>query len=105
MNDLRESSIAGKWKHEYYCRHCKAKTGHEEFMTSICLSCGTYSSGNCMCSRASREYIKDGSRRIQHHYKDGSFGYSDYYSVSGIPPAAICAIAAFILFFFFVVLP
>jgi hypothetical protein len=97
--DLRASDIASEWWHENFCLHCKAKTGHEEFMTNICLTCGTYSERNCMGYRASRRYMKDGAWVIQHRYESGTFGYSPYNIAQGLQTdTALMAIGFGILF-------
>lgn len=76
--DLRASGMNGKWWHEYYCSSCKAAVGHEEWMTQICLSCGSSVGGDRQCrnSRASRRFYDGKNWVIQHRYPDGSFGYS-----------------------------
>ena len=40
LSDKRAGRFARPWHHVRVCIHCLEVTGHEEFMTKICLSCG-----------------------------------------------------------------
>jgi hypothetical protein len=40
ISDSRAGPGAYAWKHVRVCPHCLEITGHQEFMTRICLSCG-----------------------------------------------------------------
>jgi hypothetical protein len=99
--DLKASDTASEWWHEHYCNHCKSKTGHEEFMTNICLSCGTYSERNCWEDRASRRYYNGSEWVIQHRYKNGSFGYSEYSPISGGADPVLYLVAGIVMIIFF----
>lgn len=40
LNDLTKGNNRSAWKHVRICPKCLSVTGHQEFMTGSCLSCG-----------------------------------------------------------------
>lgn len=47
------------WDHDRVCRHCLKSSTHKEFMTNICLGCGTNES-SIFKYVAIRKIVKDG---------------------------------------------
>jgi len=71
--DWRLTKNSKKWDVEYYCSLCKSATGHEEFMSYICNSCGGH--GNTRERRSYRS-IWDGSKWVtQEKYGNGEDDY------------------------------
>lgn len=58
VNVLKVTPTSGPWKHTYTCRLCRSPVGHQEFMTSICLSCGR-NMGGLPYSGAMRTIVKN----------------------------------------------
>lgn len=62
-HDLTERKVtqtSTAWSHAYFCNHCHEVTGHNEFMTKICLSCGQFNA-NLMASGAHRKVTRNGA--------------------------------------------
>ena len=62
-SDYKKTRSSTHWRHESYCRNCDSHIEHEERMTRICLSCGTYDPNLIMLTRSARE-IWDGDRWV-----------------------------------------
>lgn len=57
--DLKQSATSTAWSHIHACPLCKSPIGHQEYMTDICLSCGsTMPPGKK--SAATRKIVRDG---------------------------------------------
>ncbi len=66
LGDRRPGPGAVPWVHVRPCQNCLEKTGHEEFMTEICLSCGGEGvPGN----GATRQIFYRGQWRAQMRYR------------------------------------
>lgn len=40
LGDLLRGPSATAWRHRYVCTECNTPTGHQEYMTRICRTCG-----------------------------------------------------------------
>ena len=67
-NDRRLCDLSSPWKSEKYCPSCFEATTHDERMTDICLSCGSYNRNMILKSRAFRQIYYKGEWRVQRSY-------------------------------------
>lgn len=68
--DYTKSKLSTEWQTEdYYCYHCKKSTGHSEYMSDICNSCGSFST-QVRFGRVYRKIYLNGKWRFQVRYKD-----------------------------------
>ena len=72
LGDRRPGSGAEPWVHVRPCPICLEKTGHQEFMTEICLSCGGEMK-TLPCDAATRRIFYCGQWRAQMRYRGDDY--------------------------------
>lgn len=70
--DYTKDELSTGWKGDaMYCTACNKSTGHNEFMSDICNSCGSFHTQKHY-GRSYRKIYIDGSWKYQVRYKDGT---------------------------------
>ncbi len=69
--DYKKDKLSTGWEHDdHYCSRCNCSTGHNEFMTDTCNSCGNFHTQHNSGRNFRKIYI-DGQWKYQIRYEDG----------------------------------
>jgi len=70
-NDLTLTKLSKPWIGDRrYCSICKKSTGHYEYMSGICNSCGSFES-QVIYGRSYRKIKINGKWKVQYKYRNG----------------------------------
>jgi hypothetical protein len=69
--DYAKDKLSTGWQSDInHCNVCKKSTGHNEFMSDICNSCGSFNTQVAM-GRTYRKIYIDGKWKYQIRYRNG----------------------------------
>jgi hypothetical protein len=69
--DYTKDELSTNWKSDRnYCENCMKSTDHNEYMSDICNSCGSFNT-QVHFGRSYRRIVIDGSWNYQIRYRDG----------------------------------
>jgi hypothetical protein len=74
--DMRAGDSKSNWQHVRLCTECREETGHYEYMTQICLSCGQNMKW-LPVTAAKRNIFIGGKWRVQLHDRGNDYIRSD----------------------------
>lgn len=70
-NDYTKDDLSTDWYgDDHYCNKCKKSTSHNEYMSSICNTCGSFDK-QIVYGRSYRKIYIDGRWKYQVRYKNG----------------------------------
>jgi len=70
--DYRKSDSSTDWSFDaHYCNDCRCSTGHQEFMSDVCRSCGGFKT-QFNSGRSWRRIVQNGKWVFQVKYQDGT---------------------------------
>ena len=70
-NDYTLNDLSTAWiSEDHYCVKCKKSTGHNEYMSDICNSCGSWNTQK-RYGRVYRQILINGVWKFQIKYKEG----------------------------------
>lgn len=75
--DFSLTSSSTEWKlDQHHCKECKASVGHEEYMSDVCNTCGSFKCMDLM-GRIYRKIFIDGKWKYQIKYRNGDMEIID----------------------------
>ncbi len=69
--DYKKCNLSTEWEaDDHHCKNCKCSTGHNEWMSDICNSCGSFDT-QVRYDRSYRKIFYGGKWMYQVRYRDG----------------------------------